>query len=109
MSKSERDRRPRARESYFAFYDAGSLAASFRHKMHIGYFYDNSRESARERLAVFRDINFEKGGYASFESGDFNVGKKRSRFPKGEMRLDYNFETLMEKSGNIFHNFFFLI
>lgn len=75
-------------ESCSAFYGAGSLTASFRRKMHIGYFYDDGRESARERLAVFRDINFEKGGYsASFESGDFNVGEKRSCFPKGWLQL----------------------
>lgn len=80
MSKSERDKRLGGRErTYFMFYSAyiGPLAASFSRKMHIGYFYDDGRENAQRRLAVFRDVSFEKGGYsAPFGSGDFNVGEK---------------------------------
>lgn len=72
--------------------------------MHIGYFYDDGRESAQRRLAVFRDISFEEGGYsASFGSGDFNVGQKRSRFP---LKVNRNFEILTQESGNILNIFF---
>jgi len=70
--------------------------------MHIGYFYDDGRESARERLAVFRDISFKEDGYfAFFGSSDFNVGEKN-----GPVFLKIDFETLMKKSGIIFNNFF---
>lgn len=63
----------------------GSLAASFRRKMHIGYFYD-AVGRRRGRLAVFRDISSEKGAYfASSESGHFC--KKTAPFSK----IDHNF------------------
>jgi len=78
MSKSERDKRPREKT---LFYGAGPLVVSFRRKMHIGYFYGDGRESAQTRLAVFRDISFEKGYSAFFRSGDFNVGKNGLVFP----------------------------
>jgi hypothetical protein len=42
----------------------GELSVSFRHKMHIGYFYSAGSESARVRLAVFRSISFEEARYS---------------------------------------------
>lgn len=81
--RSLRETKDRWQRNCSAYYDVGPLA-SFRRKMHIGYFYDDGRESARGRLAVFRDINFKEDRYfAFFGSSDFNVGKKRSRFLKG--------------------------
>lgn len=46
--------------------DAGPLAASFRRKMHIGYFYGGGRKGVRERLTVFRSISLEESTRTSF-------------------------------------------
>lgn len=80
-------KRPRSVEGHPALYGAGSLAASFRRKMHIGYFYGDGRKGVRERLAVFRSISLEKSTRIVFLQA----------MQKNSPVIDHN--TLVEKSG----------
>lgn len=68
---------PRSAEDHPTVYGAGSLAASFRRKMHIGYFYGEGRKGVRERLTVFRSISLEESTRTSFLQ---TIAEKRPRY-----------------------------